>query len=275
MADDKDTQHIKAQEGMGQDDACGVQTAASQPDLQKGQQPDTSSNSAPASLASEKPAPANPVPGDSDRVAEVNADADREKSRTENRAKNLANAGVDARANAGAAATEHASKQDESAGNASFSDDAYDSDYSDQEFIHPADMADHLENLSLEKQVSTLASMSKEDAADALAELDGNVAVDVLENLDTDVAAQIIAEMSPDDAADVLDELDEDHRDALLEKLTREDSDELRSLLNFDPDSAGGAMNTELILLECNQTVDEAIAHIRAEMADKDSPYYG
>ena len=275
MADDKDTQHIKAQEGMGQDDACGVQTAASQPDLQKGQQPDTSSNSAPASSASEKPALANPVPGDSDRAAEVNADADREKSRTENRAKNLANAGVDARASAGAAATEHASKQDESAGNASFSDDAYDSDYSDQEFIHPADMADHLENLSLEKQVSTLASMSKEDAADALAELDGNVAVDVLENLDTDVAAQIIAEMSPDDAADVLDELDEDHRDALLEKLTREDSDELRSLLNFDPDSAGGAMNTELILLECNQTVDEAIAHIRSEMAEKESPYYG
>lgn len=154
-------------------------------------------------------------------------------------------------------------------------DEEYEPEFLDQEFIHPADMADHLENLSLEKQVSTLARMSKEDAAEALAELDGNVAVDLLENLDTDVAAQIIAEMSPDDAADVLDELEEDHRDALLEKLTREDSEELRSLLNFDPDSAGGAMNTELILLECNQTVDEAIAHIRTEMAEKESPYYG
>ena len=154
-------------------------------------------------------------------------------------------------------------------------DEEYEPEFLDQEFIHPADMADHLENLSLEKQVSTLSSMSKEDAAEALAELDGNVAVDVLESLDTDVAAQIIAEMSPDDAADVLDELEEDHRDALLEKLTREDSEELRSLLNFDPDSAGGAMNTELILLECNQTVDEAIAHIRSEMAEKESPYYG
>ncbi len=154
-------------------------------------------------------------------------------------------------------------------------DEEYEPEFLDQEFIHPADMADHLENLSLEKQVSTLSSMSKEDAAEALAELDGNVAVDLLENLDTDVAAQIIAEMSPDDAADVLDELEEEHRDALLEKLTREDSEELRSLLNFDPDSAGGAMNTELILLECNQTVDEAIAHIRSEMAEKESPYYG
>ncbi len=143
------------------------------------------------------------------------------------------------------------------------------------EFVHPADMADHLANLSLEKQVCALRHMATEDAAEALAELDGNVAVDVLENLDADVAAQIIAEMAPDDAADVLDELDEEHRDVLLEKLDKEDSEELRNLLNFDPDSAAGAMNTELILLERHLTVDEAIAHIRREMEDKESPYYG
>ncbi len=107
------------------------------------------------------------------------------------------------------------------------------------EFVHPADMADHLANLSLEKQVCALRHMATEDAAD------------------------------------VLDELDEEHRDVLLEKLDKEDSEELRNLLNFDPDSAAGAMNTELILLEQNLTVDEAIAHIRREMEDKESPYYG
>ena len=63
------------------------------------------------------------------------------------------------------------------------------------EFVHPADLADHLENLSLEKQVCALRHMPTEDAAEALAELEGSVAVDVLENLDADVAAQIIAEM--------------------------------------------------------------------------------
>ena len=135
------------------------------------------------------------------------------------------------------------------------------------EFVHPADLADHLENLSLEKQVCALRHMPTEDAAEALAELEGSVAVDVLENLDADVAAQIIAEMEPDDAADVLDELDEEHRDVLLGKLTR-------NLLNFDPDSAAGVMNTELILLEENMTADEAITHIRSEMEDKESPYY-
>ena len=145
----------------------------------------------------------------------------------------------------------------------------------DAGFAHPADMADHIENLSLEKQVCVLQHLPKEDAAEALAELDENVAVDVLENLDPDTAAQIIAEMSPDDAADVLDELDEEHRDVLLDKLEKEDSEEIRNLLSFDPDSAGGVMNTEIILLEADITVDKAIAHIRQEMEDKESPYYG
>jgi magnesium transporter len=145
----------------------------------------------------------------------------------------------------------------------------------DQEFAHPADMADHLENLSLEKQVCALRHMPTEDAADALAELDEYVAVDVLENMDADVAAQIIAEMSPDDAADVLDELDEDHRNVLLDKLEREDSEELRTLLNFDPESAAGIMNTEIILLQEDMTVDGAILYIRKEMeSDYECPYY-
>ncbi|HAK22942.1 MAG TPA: magnesium transporter, partial [Desulfovibrio sp.] len=143
-------------------------------------------------------------------------------------------------------------------------------------FVHPADLADHLENLDLKSQVCALRRMPREDAADALAELDENVAVDVLENLDADDAAQIIAEMEPDDAADVLDELDESHRDVLLGRLAKEDSEELRNLLNFPQDSAAGVMNTEVIMLEESWTVDQAISHIRSEMElEKESPYYG
>lgn len=142
--------------------------------------------------------------------------------------------------------------------------------------LHPADLADHLEHLSPEKRMDALRQMATEDAADALAELDGNLAANVLENMDAAEAAQILAEMDPDDAADVLDDLDALRRDALLEQMTQEDSDELRRLLHFDPDSAAGVMNTELILLEAGMTVDEAISHIRQEMMEeKESPYYG
>lgn len=141
--------------------------------------------------------------------------------------------------------------------------------------IHPADLADHLENLSPEERRDAVSHLAREDAADAIAELEDHVAADVLENLDADLAAEIIAEMDRDDAADILDELEAEHRDAVLEKMNREDSEDLRHLLNFDSDSAAGVMNTDLILLEDNLTVDEAIAHIRREMEDKESPYYG
>lgn len=146
----------------------------------------------------------------------------------------------------------------------------------EEDGLHPADLADHLEHLSPEKRMDALRRMEPDEAACALAELDGNMAADVLENMDIHAAAQILAEMDPDDAADVLDDLDALRRDILLEQMTEEDSEELRRLLHFDPDSAAGVMNTELILLEESMTVDEAIAHIRTEMqADKESPYYG
>ena len=144
-----------------------------------------------------------------------------------------------------------------------------------QDSIHPADLADHLENLSPEKRRDAVERLPREDAAEAIAELDDHVAADVLENLDADVAAEIIAEMDRDDAADILDELEAEQRDAVLEKMDKVDSDDLRHLLNFDSNSAGGVMNTDLILLENSLTVDEAIAHIRREMEDKESPYYG
>ncbi len=142
------------------------------------------------------------------------------------------------------------------------------------EYAHPADMANHMENLSLPEQVSLLRHLPPSEAADTLAELDEDLAVDVLEHLAPDEAAAIISEMSPDDAADVLDELEEDHRDTLLNTLTREDAEELRRLLAFDPDTAGGIMNTEIVMLERDITVDDAIRQIRHDMEDKEIPYY-
>lgn len=145
----------------------------------------------------------------------------------------------------------------------------------EQENPHPADVADQLENLDPEERMDAVRQMAAEDAADALAELDVNLAADLLENMDVGEAAQILAEMDPDDAADVLDDLDALARDAMLEQMTREESEELRHLLHFDPDSAAGVMNTEIILLEMHMTSDEAIAHIRREMKeDKEIPYY-
>lgn len=144
----------------------------------------------------------------------------------------------------------------------------------DSDYSHPADIADQLENLSLAEQVCVLRNLPAGDAAEALAELDQGTAGEVLESLNPHEAAQIVAEMSPDDAADVLDELDETQRDALLDNLDMEDAETLRHLMAFDPETAGGIMNTEVIRLEQDIAVDDAILQIRREMEDKEIPYY-
>ena len=143
------------------------------------------------------------------------------------------------------------------------------------ESSHPADIAEHIESLSLDEQVRMLSALPLEDAASALAEFDEETAGLVLERLAPELASAIVAQMDPDDAADVLDELEDEHRDVLLGKLDHEDAEELRRLMAFDPDTAGGIMNTDIILLRESLSTDEAILQIRHEMEDKETPYYG
>jgi magnesium transporter len=139
---------------------------------------------------------------------------------------------------------------------------------------HPADIAEHMEQLSLEDQMDLLTALPEEEAAEALAEMDGHAQIELLENLDPDKAAGILGEMSPDDAADMLDGLGARHSTVLLDKLETEDAEEIRNLMAFDPETAGGAMNTEIIILGTDLTADQAISQLRREIEDKEIPYY-
>jgi magnesium transporter len=143
------------------------------------------------------------------------------------------------------------------------------------DFDHPADIAEHLETLPFAEQVSLLSALPSEEAAEALTELDEHVRVDILEKMDPGLAATLVASMSPDDAADMLDELQEEQRDELLNSLDSEDAEEIRVLMAYDPDTAGGLMNTEVVILDENLTVDQAIAKIRADIEETEIPYYG
>ncbi len=144
----------------------------------------------------------------------------------------------------------------------------------DLEAIHPADVADHLEKLDTQEQVAWVGQLPVESAAAALEEMEGYQRAELLEKLETGLAARIMSEMSPDDAADALDELDEEHRADLLRRLKKEDAALLRRLMRFDPDSAGGVMTTECLVLDHRLSADQAITYIRKVIEDKEIPYY-
>jgi sporulation protein YlmC with PRC-barrel domain/CBS domain-containing protein len=131
------------------------------------------------------------------------------------------------------------------------------------EDMHPADLADIVEELSPDDRESIFENIDSEVAADALTEVDPDIQASILESLETETAADIVEEMSPDHAADALSELGEETSEEILEEMEHEPKAEVRELLEFEEDTAGGMMNTEFVSLQEHATVADALQTLK------------
>ncbi|HLK65953.1 MAG TPA: CBS domain-containing protein [Bryobacteraceae bacterium] len=137
-------------------------------------------------------------------------------------------------------------------------------DYQKLEQMHPADLADIVEELSPAEREAIFETIDSEAAADALTEVeDPKVQASILEALEPEKAADIVEEMSPDEAADILSELEEETSEGILEEMDSAPKTEVRELLEFEEDTAGGMMNTEYVSLHENATVMDALSALR------------
>lgn len=127
------------------------------------------------------------------------------------------------------------------------------------EDLHPADLADIIEDLSASERQSIIASLDEETAAGVLAELDARLTTQIVEDLDPEKAADILEEMAPDAAADLLADLPKETSEELLEEMPGREANEVRELLEFDPATAGGMMNTEFVFVSEAATRDEVL----------------
>jgi CBS domain-containing protein/sporulation protein YlmC with PRC-barrel domain len=132
------------------------------------------------------------------------------------------------------------------------------------EGMHPADLADIVEELSPEDREAVFETIDSEVAAETLSEVDPDIQASILESLETEKAADIVEEMSPDQAADALAELEEETTQEILEEMQPEEKTEVTELLEFDEDTAGGLMNTEYVALRDTATVADAMSELRA-----------
>ncbi len=137
-------------------------------------------------------------------------------------------------------------------------------DYEKLADLHPADLADIVEDLSPEERSAVIETLDSEVAADALSEVDPKMQVSILESLDTETAADIVEEMAPDEAADALAELEDETSEEILQEMEVEPKSEVSELLEYEEDTAGGLMNTEYIAVHEGATVADAIAAVRA-----------
>jgi magnesium transporter len=140
--------------------------------------------------------------------------------------------------------------------------------------LHPADLADIIEDLAPRDRAGVLASLDDEALADAVEEMEPESQVDVLEELTPERAADILEEMSPDDAADLVADLDQETRDEILAHMERDEAEEVQELLGYPEDSAGGIMTTEYVAMPEHLTAGEAIDRLRELEPDAETIYY-
>jgi magnesium transporter len=131
------------------------------------------------------------------------------------------------------------------------------------ERMHPADLADIVEELSPEDREAIFETMDSEAAAEALSEVDPEIQARILESLETEKAADIVEEMSPDQAADVLADIEQEKSEEILEEMDSEPKSEVRELLEYEEDTAGGLMNTEYVALDEHARVTDGIVALR------------
>lgn len=131
--------------------------------------------------------------------------------------------------------------------------------------MKPADIANELRVMPYKKQISIVQTFDDELLADVLEEMVEKDQLKIIAGFDDERAAEIISSMSPDDVADLLHELPNKKTAQLLELMDDEVSDNIRQLLIYPEDSAGGLMTTDVVLMPPDATVSEALANIMQE----------
>lgn len=129
--------------------------------------------------------------------------------------------------------------------------------------MHPADIADIVEDLPPAEQKAVFEALDEEVAAEALEEIDPDIQVSIVESLDSNRAADIVEEMDPDAAADLLGDLTEDRSGEILKEMEPEERQEVSQLLEFGEHTAAGRMTTEFVAVGDSGTVADAIAALR------------
>lgn len=125
--------------------------------------------------------------------------------------------------------------------------------------LHPADIADIVEDLAPDERQAVFQTLDEETAAEALEEVEPKVQKSIVESLDSGRAADIVEEMDPDAAADLLNELPQDRTEQILVQMEPQAQQDVVELLEHKEETAAGHMTTDFLALPVTATVQNSI----------------
>ncbi len=140
--------------------------------------------------------------------------------------------------------------------------------------LHPADLADIIEDMDVHERAAVVAALSRDVLADALEEMDPKVLVSIIKGMEPEAAADVIEEMSPDEAADLIADLPEETASGILREMDHEYEQQVQGLLAHEEDEAGGLMTTQFVSLAPDQAIVDALAFIKKNVDRIDVIYY-
>ncbi len=139
--------------------------------------------------------------------------------------------------------------------------------------LHPADIADLIDNLGEQEKIRLFSLLDVEKASDVIPELSDVSREQILEDMSDQKLTEIIDEMDSDDAADVIAELPEDQARVVLEGIEPEESQYLKNLLKYEEDTAGGIMQSELVSVLSDSTINSALRAVVQASDDIEDVY--
>lgn len=136
--------------------------------------------------------------------------------------------------------------------------------------LHPADLADILEELDASSRKRIFESLDEDLAADTLEEIDAEYKGSIIKGLSESKTAELLENMPSDEIADLLDELDEDEREKILVNLETEDAEEVKALLKYEDETIGTIMSKDFISFNLDITTGEIIEILKEMQAMDD-----
>ena len=140
--------------------------------------------------------------------------------------------------------------------------------------MHPADLADVMEDLDNFERLSIIHSLPAETVAKTIAELDPDVRKQLLEKLKDEAVTGLLERLAPDAATDIVSELPKQRMYHVLNTMKIGEAEEIRGLLKFKKNTAGSLMNTEFVAFLETLEASEALHELRKEGHRAEQIYY-